>query len=406
VQNPIRRRLLVLGAGPFQIPGIRKAAATGCEVITLDFNPSHLGHRFSHRAINCSTTDITSVVQIARELSVDAVCTFSSDIAVPSVAAVAEALSLPGPSRHAAETMSEKHKFRCFMRDAGLPHPNFVYGDDPEFLLSQARDLRYPVVCKPVDTSGSRGVSLIPSYDPHTLGEAIRFAGSYSRTHRICIEEFVPGIEVGGDAFLLNGCVAFSLITHKHLRGFVVTGHSIPTNIKPFEESRVIARLEETCNKLGYRDGPLNFDVIVNAENQTILEMSPRTGGNGIPLLIERASGIDLEQCTIETALGRPLSAFPYQSTRRGCGSVIFGSSTTGILEKVINTDTVMLEIPEVFALSIYKQPGERVEAFTHNGNILGYALFDSSNAAEYSRIANAVLHLVNARTQFSHVSH
>lgn len=389
------KRLLILGAGPFQVSGIRTAVALGYHVITVDNQPANIGHQYAHESFDCSTTDISAVIQLAQQSKIDAVCTFSSDVAVPTVAAVASALDLPGPPFHAAEIMSSKDKFRSFQREAGLSFPDFVSGTEHKTLVRDAQRLRFPVVCKPVDTSGSRGVMRVDAYDPITLRAALSEAASYSRSGRLCVEEFVDGVEVGGDAFFLHGKLALSVVTHKHMEKFLVRGHSLPTNLTPNHEKRVVNEISAACHRLGYRNGPLNFDVIVSTENITILEMSARNGGNGIPCVVRRATNVDLEAMTILAALKEPLYVPPDVTINRGFGSLIFGSPSTGFLRELPEPAFLMRKIPELFEITYTKRVGDYVEKFVHNGNLIGYALFDCPSAASYDRIAAQLLNVL-----------
>jgi len=387
----VGKRLMILGAGPFQAPAIRKAAELGCHVITVDYLPDNVGHKFGHQYVNCSTVDKEGVLRAARSLGIDGICTFSSDVAVPTVAYVCEQLGLPGASPAVAETMATKDRFRAFLRNARLTCPAFLSGDSFEAIAADLHRLNPPIVFKPVDTSGSRGISRLDRIDPPSCHDAFLKAQGYSRSKTVCVEEFVDGTEVGGDAILVNGRVAFITITHKHLRGFVVTGHSLPTNIAKPDQARVIQHIEAICNTLGYRSGPLNFDAIVSTDNITMLEMSARNGGNGIPAVIERATGADVEQAAIHLALGEIPDLSDHGEIKRGAGSFVFGSLTGGRLERICSPMDLQRQVPEVFEVHYARQPGDLIEPFEHNGNLIGFALFDCRDAADYERVTERI---------------
>jgi biotin carboxylase len=385
------KRLMILGAGPFQVPAIRKAAALGCHVITVDYLPNNVGHPFGHQYINLSTVDQEGVLQAARDLGIDGICTFSSDVAIPTVAHVCEKLGLPGASPAVAVTMATKHRFRAFLKSAQLTCPKFMSGDRLEAIAENLHGFKPPVIFKPVDTSGSRGITRIDRFDPESVANAFFKAQGYSRSKTVCVEKFVVGIEVGGDAILVNGSVAFIAITHKHLNGFVVTGHSLPSNISASDQARVIEHIEAICTALGYRSGPLNFDAIVSADSVTMLEMSARNGGNGIPSVIERATGVDVEAAAIQFALGE-IPDFPDQTDiKGGAGSFVFGSRNGGRIERMLPPEEMQRHVPEVFEMNYSRQLGERVESFEHNGNLIGFALFDCRDATDYERITENI---------------
>ncbi len=386
-----KKRVMILGAGPFQVPAIRKAVSLGLHVITVDYLPDNIGHRYSHQYVNCSTTDREGVLRAARQLGIDGICTFSSDVAIPTVAYVSRCLGLPGTASDVAETMAYKQLFRSFLREKGLPCPAFITAPSSRSAREEMKRLRFPIVVKPVDTSGSRGISKVPHYDPSAIDNALNHAMNFSHSGKACIEEYIHGTEVGGDGFLHEGRFSFIAVTHKHMNGFIVTGHSMPASISGSDQERVRNILEACCNALGYCDGPLNFDVMITPDQVFILEMSARNGGNGIPAVIFRAVGVDVEVMTIRYALGDHSRPFSPGRDDKGAGSYIFGSAMGGMLKHISGLDDLQAEIPEVFDLFLATPIGDEVKPFTHNGNLIGYALFDCSSSGAYESIAERI---------------
>jgi hypothetical protein len=240
---------------------------------------------------------------------------------------------------------------------------------------------------KPVDTSGSRGVSRVDAFDEDQIRRAFEYAQGYSPSKAVCVEEYLDGTEVGGDGLLVDGRLAFAAITHKHKRGFVVTGHSLPTNISADDQERVCREVEVNCAATGYSDGALNFDVMVSPDRVTVLEMSPRHGGNGIPMLIEHGTGVDILAATLRFAVGEDVVLAADPAVRKPCGSWVFGSDRAGIVEEIASEEMVRSAVPEVLTCSIHAQQGEQVPAFIHNGNSLGFVLFDCFPQAEYEQV-------------------
>ena len=382
-------KLLVLGAGPFQVSGIKKAVALGHEVITADYTTDGIGHRFSSQRVDCSTTDIAGILGIATELEVDGICTFASDVAVPAVAHACTELELPGVPEPAARTMAFKHRFRRFQHEHGLPHPHFANGRVLEELGSIA-DFTWPLIVKPVDTSGSRGVIKVIEPSMDAVARAFTAAKEFSRSGMVCVEEFVRGTEVGGDAIVVDGKTAFIAITRKYLDGFVVTGHSLPAAINAHAQAMVVNALESCCVALGNITGVINFDVMVDEGRTCVLEMSPRTGGNGIPAIITHATGVDPEIATIQLALGQPIETTPARATQ-GAASWVFGSRSAGILQHLNGADEVRRYVPELLELHQTTPQGSTVEPFMHGGTLLGYALFECPSPNHYRSIVSRI---------------
>ena len=383
---------MILGAGIFQLPAIRKAVDLGYYVITVDYLPDNVGHKISHQYVNCSTTDRECVLQAAKELQIDGICTFSSDIAIPTVGYVADSLGLPGVSTQAAEIMATKNLFRAFQQKQGFDCPRFIDASSFDEVEKKIARLKLPIIFKPVDTSGSRGLVKIESLELDTAKQAFDYARSFSRSGTVCVEELIEGIEVGGDGILLNGKFAFIAITQKYLNNFVVTGHRLPTNISEQDRQRAIASLEVCCNTLNYTDGPLNFDVMVSPDKISIIEMSARNGGNGIPSIIHRGTGIDLEVSTLKLALKDSLTFSHKFDSLQGSASFIFGSSHKGVLKNITCKKELCQEIPEIFEMYLAKKPNEDVLPLEHNGNMIGYVLFDCKNSDEYQQLISTIL--------------
>ncbi|MBN1827668.1 MAG: ATP-grasp domain-containing protein [Deltaproteobacteria bacterium] len=388
-----KKRILVLGAGLFQISGIQKAVNLGYEVITLDNKPENIGHALSHQSIHCSTVEIDRVYQYARVLNIDAICTFASDAAIPTVSYICDRLNLPGVSHDVAVTMTLKHLFRQFMHNHCLPHPDFVVAAEVYDVMDYVRQMDYPLILKPVDSSGSRGVFKLNEYEgPIFLKKMFNEAKRYSRLGQVCIEEFIDGVEVGGDGFLLQGRFKALFITQKYMNDFVVTGHRLPTNIEESDKLRVISALEQCCRAIGYSDGPLNFDVIAAPQSVYIIEMSPRTGGNGIPQLIEYASGADLEAATIKMAFNEKID-IPLHGNMKGCGSLVYGNSKSGYLRNIASRRVLKEKIEEIFFVHTDVHIGQPVDAFEHNGNSMGFVLFSCRSHDEYKEIQCRIRH-------------
>lgn len=390
------KRLMILGAGPFQLPAIRKAAELGCHVITVDNIPGNVGHTYGQQYVNCSTADKASVLAAAKRLKIDGICTFSSDVSLPTVAYVCNKLSLHGPTEYVAETMVNKHLFREMQKLIGIAFPSFTSAHQFQFIGVGLRNLKFPIVMKPVDASGSRGVTKVEQMDLDSCEAAFLKAQAFSRTQTVCAEEFINGQEVGGDAIIMDSKVVFIAITTKHLDGFVVTGHSLPSNIPKKAQEQLIDQINLICKKLGYFTGPLNFDAILTDQAVILVEVSARNGGNGIPAVIERATGVDVEVATILLALGERPNLPKTCEFKQSAGSWVFGSAKRGLLQSITSAENLKNKIPRIFELHYAKNIGENIEAFEHNGNFLGLVLFDCMDLKDYEVQINLLSKTMN----------
>jgi biotin carboxylase len=381
-----QKKLMVLGASVGQLPLITTAVDLGLYVITVDYIPDNVGHQFSHQYVNCSTVDREKVLDHARELKVDGIITFASDVATSTVGYISEELGLPGVTLDIAQTMSNKSMFRKFQLASGLNQPGFMIGRSMDEIESDLDRFTPPLMFKPVDTSGSRGISRVDIRDFAMYRKAFDYALGYSRSNSVCVEEFIVGEDVSGDGFLVNG-KASVVVTKKYKRAYVPTGHSLPTHLPADDQDRIVEEVEATCRELGYLNGPVDFDVEVSPERVVVIEISPRLGGNGIPKLIKRSTNIDLIEATVHYALGEPVSVPGKLECANRCGSWVFGSEKAGRLVRVASRDEVQALVPEVFEYQVNFEVGENVPGFDHSGNSMGYALFDCPPQTPYSDV-------------------
>lgn len=388
----MQSKIMILGAGPGQMPLIRTAVELGFYVITVDNLPDNVGHKLANWSVNCSTVDLACVLAAAAELQIDGIATFASDVATQSVGYVANQLGLAGCSLLVAQTMSNKAKFRAFQRQhAGvLNSPGFASGDSMPAIADDVVVLTPPLLFKPVDTSGSRGIVRVDSEDWEQYQSAFDYAQSFSRSKVVCVEEYIEGEDVSGDGFMVDGKLS-AVITHKRKRQFVPIGHSLPTHLSPEDQERVLAEVAAHCHALGYHDGPLDFDVRVAPGRVVVLEMSPRLGGNGIPMIIHRATGVDLMAATLRFAIGQRVELPAQLAITRSCGSWIFGSTSAGQIVSVADKPTMQAAVPEVFEYVVHCQIGDMVPSFVHSGNSLGYVLFDNPPGCNYSEMIERV---------------
>jgi len=379
-------KLLILGASNTQLPIIHKAIELGYYVITVDNLPNNIGHQFSHESVNCSTVDQDGVLKFSQALNINGIVTFASDIATSTVAFVAAHMGLPACSIKVAETMSNKACFRTFQAQHKRPCPQFFISDSISALEQQSPHLIPPLIFKPIDTSGSRGITKVEDHQLNAYRKAFTYAQNFSRAQKVSVEAYIEGIDVSGDGFLIDGQL-YAMVTQKYKRGFMPTGHSLPSKLAPKDQQRIYAEVTKTCQALGYNNGPIDFDVKISDERIIIIEMGPRLGGNGIPELIRRSSGIDLIEMTLQYALNIPISAPASINAGIPCGSWIFGSETAGLIEHLAAQQEIRTQVPELFECRFNYHMGDHIPAFEHSGNSLGYALFDCPAESDYQNI-------------------
>lgn len=383
----MKKKVMILGAGIFQVPLIRKARELGLQTLVVSPVGNYPGIGLADIFIESDTTDKEKVLAMAMQYNIDAIVTTGTDVSIPTLAFVANRMGLKGPDPEVAETVTFKTGFRRFQQKRELTHPLFSRCTSREDALRFYRENNCKMVVKPDDASGSRGVSIVlPGNETAEVILAFDKALSFSRNKTVCAEEFVPGTEVGGDAFLQDGKVAFITTTKKYMDGLIVKGHSIPGVLGSSDMQRVKIELENTTRALGYKDGPVNFDVIITQNRVVILEMGLRNGGNGITDIVYHAIGVDLVEVQLQYALGMIPEINPKMSEKYS--SYVFGGPGRGVFKSITPYEKIKEEIPEVCQMILAKKTGDIVETFEHNANLIGYLIINAG-AEKYREICS-----------------
>jgi biotin carboxylase len=247
-----------------------------------------------------------------------------------------------------------------------------------------------PVIFKPVDTSGSRGVIQVDSDEGGVWRDAFDYAKSFSRSGMVCIEEYVDGVDISGDGFLYEGEL-WAVITRKYKKGFIPTGHGLPTDLPQKQQQLVLDAVKLASDLCGYTNGPIDFDVRVLEDYAVVLEMSPRLGGNWIPAIIRRGTGVDLVEHTVLAALREKPSKPADTDVKNPCGSLIFGSEVSGRLVELADQNQIRKQVPEVFEYRTFLSAGDDVEPFIHSAHAVGYVLFDCPSTLSYEYLVKTL---------------
>lgn len=394
-------RILVLGGSRFQVPLIRRARERGLHVITCDYLPDNPGHRLADEYHNVSTTDREAVLALAKRVGIDAVASMSSDPAMPTVAYVANALGLPGPPLEAIVKLTEKDAFRRLMAEAGLRTPRHWVFDAGSAADAGAIAAALPsdiarLVVKPVDSSGSRGVAIVDRTGGG-LATALRRALDHSLAKRAIVEEYIEGEQIHGDGFVQGGRVVYRYIGDHAF--FTKSGASVPiSTIWPARYGEDVLRelvrqVDAVAQASGLVDGAVNIEAkITPAGDVCLIEIGPRSGGNYIPILLERLTGFDFVGRLLDGALGIRSKVEPERGPR-GIGAVY-------VLHAVRDGTYAGLEVSDeikkkIFLLETFKRIGEPVYQYAGSNTSLGVALLQFDSIGERDRlIADLPSHL------------
>jgi biotin carboxylase len=375
------RKILFLGAARGQMPAIRYAREQGYYVITCDYLPSNPGHRLADECHNVSTTDLDGVLAVARRAKVDAVIAYATDPAAPTAAYVCNALGLPSNPYESVRVLTQKDLFRRFLADHGFKTPQWIACRSLAEAADGARGFRLPLVVKPTDSSGSKGVSVVRNFGE--LAAATQAAFAYSRSGAIVVEEYVevadPATQLEGEGFLWDGELAFLALFDDlfDLKGnpVVPCGYSIPTVFPEEPQQQAKADLARLMRLLEMQRGPFNVDMRVDHEGQVfIIDLGPRNGGNLIPQLLERATGFDMLDFTLRSALGEDCSGIEHRPPRGFHATYVLHARQDGIFDRVELSDAARESLLE---MDVWVSRGDPVRRFDGGDRFLGYVMFE-----------------------------
>lgn len=387
------KKILMLGGAMQQIPIIRQAKEKGYHVITCDYLPENPGHKLADEYYNISTTDIKAVTALARKLKIDGIIAYASDPAAPTAAYVAEKLGLPGNPFDSVAILTRKDLFRKFLLEHDFLAPLAASYDNYESAYEEIDRFAFPVMVKPVDSSGSKGVVKI--YNKHELQDAVQEALVYSRSGRFIVEEFIikKGYQVSGDGFSVNGKLVFTsygneLYSDKGTRNYVALGEFWPSMLNKEQKEKIDAELQRLITALKMRTCAYNIEVIIDQYDRIyILELAPRNGGSYIPQLIKYATGVDLVDYTIRGALGEDCSDLRMTEARGVYSNYMLLSTRTGKFDRI--EFNPLFEKNNLLEVHCNCMPGEKVTAYRNTSHSLGTILFRAKNIEEMVKITN-----------------
>lgn len=365
-------KLLILGGSEIQIPAILEARRKGYYVITCSYNAGDPGHAYSHEFHNVNIAEREKVLTLAQDLGIDLVLAYASDVAVPVAAYINEKFGAPGNSLRTIEILTQKDRFRQFLRNNGFSTPKFHLISKGVVNPDTLAQLNYPVVVKPVDSSGCRGSQLVKTKSD--LVEAIKYAFSFSRKDRVLIEDYIykEGPEVTGDGFVTDGELVFLHLGDHHydpanneLLAFATTWPSVLPEQKINE---IKEKVGEILGKVGYRNGPVNVDARIGADgNVYILEIAPRNGGNFIPQLIKKATGFDSVDANLKLMAGKDVKVHTERSNHMAM--YLLHSPKAGILSGVKFSSCIQ---DFIIDKKMFIEKGSKVDLFKDLSKVIG----------------------------------
>jgi biotin carboxylase len=380
------KKILFLGGSIQQIPAIKCAKKQGYFTVLCDYLPDNPGQYYADKFYSVSTTDRENVLELAWREKVDGIVAYASDPAAPTAAYVAERMELPTNPYNSVELLTNKSKFRAFLSKHNFHTPKAKGYGSCEEAKKDLDKFKLPVLVKPIDSSGSKGVSKLD--DARDLEGQIEYALSFSRAKKFIIEEFVEkyGYQVAGDGFSVDGQLVFRCFANDHfnkngVNPFVPISASFPYNMPKGIHKKIHAEIQKLLDLLDMRTGAYNFDIRIDKnENVYIMEIGPRNGGNYIPQIIKYATGVDLVDYTIRAAMGEDCSDIKMKEPKGYWSYYAVHSTKAGVLKEIRIDENVRRK--NVVESHLNYIIGDKVSAFMGSNSTIGILImkFPSMN--------------------------
>lgn len=384
---------MILGGSRYAKPIIEKAHDLGIYVITADYLPDNIAHKYSDEYVNVSIIEKEKVLEIAEYKKIDGILSFACDPGVVSAAYVAEKMGLPFQCSYStACILQDKGMFRKFLIDNEFNCPHAKRYTDKMEPFNDLDYFTWPVIVKPTDSAGSKGVTKVDN--PEELPQAIESALGDGHNGAFIIEDFLTfeGYHSSTDPFTVDGELKFitfsdQLFDQKADNPYTPAYIIWPSTMKQEYQNELTSEIQRLMRLLKMRTGIYNIETCVANGKPYIMEVSPRGGGCKIAELQTLAYGVDLIEAEIRKAIGLPLGKIE-QTKCDGCWCetiVHARPGKSGIL-KSINVDKSIAEKHlKVTDLSV--KEGDYVRPFTGANMSLGDMFFRFDSREELDEI-------------------
>lgn len=309
-----QKRLMLLGGLRYLLPVIEEAHKLGVHVITADYLPDNFAHKYSDEYCNVSIIDKEAVLKAARELQIDGILSHAVDPGVVSAAYVAEQMGLPFQcSYKAACILQDKSLFRKFLADNGFNCPHAKGYNKAEDALNDVDYFEWPVIVKPVDSAGSKGVTKVE--DPKDLPAAIETALVSSISKNFIIEDFLEkeGFSAGSESFVVDGKLLYNGIYDQYFNDeasnpYTPSAEVWPSVMRKEHQEEIKSELQRLVTLLDITTGLFNVECRVCKNGKAyLMEVSPRAGGNRLAEMLNYAADVNINEAETRKAIGLPI---------------------------------------------------------------------------------------------------
>lgn len=370
-----QKKVLILGGLRYLLPVIKAAHQLGYYVITCDYIPDNIAHKYSDEYHNISITDKESVLALAKKLQIDGIMSFAVDPGVVTAAYVQEQMGLPGNPYDSVLILQNKDRFRDFLREHDFNVPKAKAFASMEAALSEKEWYPFPVIVKPTDSAGSKGVRRVDRFED--LEPALQEAFTNSLSRRIIVEEFIEkeGCSSDTDCFSVNGQLKFVSFSaqrfdEKAANPYTPSAYSWPSTMTAQQEKELTSELQRLLMLLGMRTSVYNVETRIGTNKKTyIMEVSPRGGGNRLSEMLYYATGVDLIGNSVRAAVGEPVVGMEQKPYNGYWSEVILHADKEGTFKRLDIAESIRNNVYEV---DLWAITGDHVCSFNGANDAIG----------------------------------
>lgn len=395
-----QKKIMLLGGIHYLLPVIKAAHEQGYYVITADYLPDNVAHRYSDEYVNVSIVDKDAVLKVAREREIDGIISFGVDPGVVSAAYVQEKMGLPSMGHYeSVKILQNKDLFRAFLAENGFNVPFAKGFADKASAIGEVSDKiktkewSLPLIVKPTDSAGSKGVTKVE--DLAYLDIAIDEAFEKSISGHIIIEQYIEklGCSSDTDSFLLNGKFVFMSFNAQRFDAdaanpYTPAAYTWPGTF-PHAEQELSKDLQRLMTLLNMQTSVFNIETRISTDRKPyIMECTPRGGGNRLCEMLRYATGKDLITAQVRAAVGDTVDVetiTPDAEMYHGhWAEIILHAKESGVYEGI----EIAKDLPaEVVEKDMWVRKGDKVEAFNGANNAIGTLVlrFDDKEKMEYA---------------------
>lgn len=374
--NTKRPTILIVGAAEEHRFAINAAHELGLKVFATDGNPKAPGFLSADNAAVASTYDVEETLQAARAYieqkgRLDGVMTLAADVPY-TVAYVAEKLGLPGIGTQSALNASEKMRMKRCFEAKSVPTPLFDEVRSADQLQDKVQEVGLPLIVKPVDSRGGRGVQLITSSE--RLLSAFQVALDNSPSGRVMIEEYLLGPQLSTEGFLLDGEAFIPAIfdrNYEYLQQFapfmIENGGEMPSIYAAQYWEEIHDVMKQAALALGIKTGVVKGDLVIHKNRIKVIEIAARMSGGFFGTVATPAScGVDMVKTNIQLSLNGEFDPSNLEHRFKKAAAIRFAFPKQGRLNQVTGLQDILRD-PACWYAHVFVDAGDMIQPITHH---------------------------------------